>query len=321
MKLHPAVSTGLRVAVSVGMIAVLLWQAPDFELAELVPEPSSTTFAWLAVAGGLTLAGMVLATLRWRQVLTALELPTEMRRLFSLTMAGQFVSNVLPTTIGGDVLRVSRLSKLTGRSPDTFASVVLERVTGWLVLPVITLIGLAVNPGLRELGTATLVAAGVAVATLSLLAGTLIAVSSDRFGNRFAVRDGWQRFAGAIHLGLARLRAHPRSAVNVLAAGFAYQFVLVLSAVAAARALGLQPAGLTALLAFFPAVLIVQVLPIGISGLGIREGAFVLFLGPLGVATEDAIALGLLLYLLNMSVSLLGAPAFAIGNRSTAATA
>ena len=321
MKLHPAVSIGLRVAISVGMIVLLLWQAPEFDLSELVPEPSSATFAWLAVAGGLTLAGMVLATLRWRQVLTALELPTEMRRLFSLTMAGQFVSNVLPTTIGGDVLRVSRLSKLTGRSPDTFASVVLERVTGWLVLPVITLIGLAVNPGLRELGTATLVAAGVALVTLSLLAGTLVAVSSQRFGTRFAVRDGWQRFAGAIHLGLARMRAPPRAAFNVLAAGFAYQFVLVLSAVAAARALGLQPAGLTALLAFFPAVLIVQVLPIGISGLGIREGAFVLFLGPLGVATEEAIALGLLLYLLNMVVSLLGAPAFAIGNRGSAVTA
>lgn len=316
MKLHPAVSLTLRVAVSAGMIAVLLWQAPDVDLGELVPEPSSSTFVWLAVAGALTMAGMVLATLRWKQVLTALELPSPMRRLFSLTMAGQFVSNVLPTTIGGDVLRVSRLAKDTGRSPDTFASVVLERVTGWLVLPVITLIGLAVNPGLRELGTATVVATGLAVVTLSLLALTLVAVSSDRFGTRFAVREGWRRFAGAIHLGLARMRAHPRSAVAVLLAGFAYQFVLVLSAVAAARALGLQPAGLTALLAFFPAVLIVQVLPIGISGLGIREGAFVLFLGPLGVATEDAIALGLLLYLLNLTVSLLGAPAFAIGGRT-----
>lgn len=318
MKLHPAASLALRILVSLGMIGLLLWQAPDVDAAELVPDPSSTTFVWLAVAGGLTLAGMVLATVRWKQVLTALELPSPMGRLFSLTMAGQFVSNVLPTTIGGDVLRVSRLSRDTGRSPDTFASVVLERVTGWLVLPVITLFGLAVNPGLRELGTATFVAAGVAVATLSLLAGTLLAVSSTRFGTRFAVRDGWRRFAGAIHLGLVRMRAHPRSALTVLVAGFAYQFVLVLSAVAAARALGLQPAGLTALLAFFPAVLIVQVLPIGISGLGIREGAFVLFLGPLGVATEEAIALGLLLYLLNLTVSLLGAPAFAIGGGTRA---
>ncbi len=48
--------------------------------------------------------------------------------------------------------------------------------------------------------------------------------------------------------------------------GFAYQLVLVLAAVAAAQALGVRPAGLTALLAFFPAVAIAQVLPIGISG-------------------------------------------------------
>ncbi len=320
MRMHPALSLLLRIVVSVGMIAVLLWRAPDVDLAELVPEPTAGRLAWLAVAAALTLAGMVLATLRWKQVLSALGLTAGMRRLFSHTMAGQFVSNVLPTTIGGDVLRVSRLSRDTGDSPDTFASVVLERITGWLVLPVITLVGLAVNPGLRELGTATLVALALAISTLLVLAGTLVAVSSARFGSRFTVRDGWRRFAGAIHLGLTRMRAHPRSALGVVGAGFAYQFVLVLSAVAAAQALGLRPAGLTALLAFFPAVLIVQVLPIGISGLGIREGAFVLFLGPLGVATEQAIALGLLLYLLNLAVSLLGAPAFAVGGRSSGPT-
>jgi hypothetical protein len=98
--------------------------------------------------------------------------------------------------------------------------------------------------------------------------------------------------------------------------GFAYQLALVLAAVAAARSLGLQPAGITALLAFFPAVAIAQVLPLGISGLGVREGAFVLFLGPLGVDAQDAVALGLLLYLLNLWVSLLGAPAFAVGGRT-----
>ena len=316
MRVHPALSLLLRIVVSGGMIALLLWRAPDVDVSRLVPEPTSARIAWLVVAAVLTLVGMVLATLRWQQVLAALGRPTGIGRLFSHTMAGQFVSNVLPTTIGGDVLRVSRLSRDTGDSPDTFASVVLERVTGWLVLPVITLVGLAVNPGLRELGTATQVALGLAVVTLALLAGTLAAVSGARFGARFAARDGWRRFAGAIHLGLTRMRSHPQSALAVIGAGFAYQFVLVLSAVAAAQALGLRPAGLTALLAFFPAVLIVQVLPIGISGLGIREGAFVLFLGPLGVATEQAIALGLLLYLLNLAVSLLGAPAFAIGGRA-----
>jgi hypothetical protein len=53
----------------------------------------------------------------------------------------------------------------------------------------------------------------------------------------------------------------------------------------------------------------------------VREGAFVLFLTPLGVSTEQAIALGLLLYLLNLGVSLLGAPAFAVGGRGRATLA
>jgi hypothetical protein len=102
----------------------------------------------------------------------------------------------------------------------------------------------------------------------------------------------------------------------VLLVGFAYQLVLVMAALLAAKAVGMgDGVGPTALLAFFPAVLIAQVLPISISGLGVREGAFILFLHPLGIRDEQAIALGLLLYLLNLAVSLLGAPAFAVGGR------
>jgi hypothetical protein len=310
-----AVSLGLRLAVSAVMLAVLVARVPSFDLHDLVPEWSVGTAAWLGVAAVLTLAGIVLSALRWQKVLEALDIRTRLPRLMSHYMAGQFVSNVLPTTIGGDVLRVSRLSRDTGESPGTFASVVLERLTGWLVLPVITIVGFAVNPGLRHLGTATRVALALAVGTLMLLLAVLAAAGSRRVGGRFAARADWRRFLGAVHVGIDHMRSHPAAAANVLAAGFAYQLALVLAAVAAAQALGLQPAGLTALLAFFPAVLIAQVLPISMSGLGVREGAFVLFLGPLGVAHEQAIALGLLLYLLNLAVSLLGAPAFAAGGR------
>ncbi|HET6774642.1 MAG TPA: lysylphosphatidylglycerol synthase transmembrane domain-containing protein [Acidimicrobiales bacterium] len=313
-----AVSLGVRVAVSAVMLAVLVAKVPTFSFDELVPRWSLATGLWLGVAAALTLAGIVLSALRWQKVLEALDIRTRLPRLMSHYLAGQFVSNVLPTTIGGDVLRVSRLSRDTGESPGTFASVVLERLTGWLVLPVITIVGFAVNPGLRNLGTATRVALALAFGTLALLVAVLAAASSSRIGGRFASRGGWRGFVGAIHVGVEHLRSHPSAAANVLAAGFAYQLALVLAAVAAAQALGLRPAGLTALLAFFPAVLIAQVLPISMSGLGVREGAFVLFLGPLGVAQQEAIALGLLLYLLNLVVSLLGAPAFAAGGRSRA---
>ena len=46
-----------------------------------------------------------------------------------------------------------------------------------------------------------------------------------------------------------------------------------------------------------------------------------LLLRPLGVSSGHAIALGLLVYGLNLAVSLLGAPAFAVGNRPARAAA
>ena len=310
-----AVSRVLRLGLSALMLGVLIWRIPPIEADEVFPELNARTVMWLVIAMALTLFGLVLSALRWQRVLDVLGLHAGLRRLLSHYLAGQFVSNVLPTTIGGDVLRVSRLSRETGESPKTFASVVLERLTGWLVLPIISVVGFLVNPPLQHLGRATQVAVGLAFFTLLALGILLFAVADQRIGGRFEARDGWRRFAGAVHLGLDKLKREPAAAANVLLVGFAYQLVLVLAAVAAAQALGVRPAGLTALLAFFPAVAIAQVLPIGISGLGVREGAFVLFLGPLGVPSQDAIALGLLLYLLNLGVSLLGAPAFAIGGR------
>ena len=311
----------LRLAVSAVMLAVLFAQVPDFRWSDLVPTWGMSNTLWLVAALVLTLAGVVLSALRWKTVLEALGLHSRLRRLLSHYFAGQFVSNVLPTTIGGDVLRVARLSRENGDPPDTFASVVLERLTGWIVLPLITFAGLVVNPDLRELGRASAVAAAIAAGTLVGLVLILVAVDHPRLGGRFTRTDGWQRFAGAVHLGVGRLRRRPSAALSVLAVGLAYQLVLVLAALTAANALGMTDLGLTPLLAFFPAVLVAQVLPIGISGLGVRESAFVLFLSPLGVPTEQAIALGLLLYLLNLAASLAGAPAFAVGGRAPAPTA
>ena len=111
------------------------------------------------------------------------------------------------------------------------------------------------------------------------------------------------------------MRRQPVAALAILVAGLVYQIALCLAALMVAAALGFSWLGLTALLAFYPAVLILQVLPIGIAGLGVRESAFVLFLVPLGVPAEKAVALGLVLYVINVLASLVGAPVFAMGGR------
>ena len=312
----------LRLGLSGGLLYVLLTKI-DSQWSEALPPLTASTIGWLIGAFLLTLAGVVLSAMRWGAVLEALGQHPKMRRLLSHYLAGQFMGNVLPSTIGGDALRVSRQSRDSGEPPTSFASVVLERLTGWLVLPVITLFGLAINPGLRELGRASAVAFGVAAGTLLLLVIVLALTArpgKGLEGKLEAHNEGWRRFTTATRYGLNRLLSDPHAAARVLATGFAYQIVMVVSALMAARALGM-PAGVgpTALLAFVPAVLIAQVLPISISGLGVREALFALFLHPLGVPRGQAIALGLLLYLLTLLVSLLGAPAFAMGRKEQAA--
>ncbi len=270
----------------------------------------------------VTLAGILLASLRWQRVLTALELRSRMSRLLSTYLAGLFISNFLPTTIAGDALRVSRISSDTGEAPRTFASVVLERLTGWAVLPMLTLVALVINPTLLHLpgGDRSIrLAIIVSVVTLALLLVILTAAGHPNLGGRLATDTGWKRFTGAIHLGVGRFRHRPKVAAQVLAAGVGYQLAVVAAAFAAGHALGLA-VGWTAFMAFMPVVAIVQVLPFPtIGGLGLREGALVLFLAPLGVNQSQAIALGLMVYGINLTVSLLGAPAFAVGRRPRAA--
>lgn len=306
--------------------AILLWVLVTkigASWSEAIPDPTAKTIGWLVGAFVLTLAGIVLSAIRWAAVLDALDIRAPFRRLLTLYFAGQFMGNVLPSTIGGDALRVTRLSKETGEAPTVFASVVLERLTGWLVLPVITLTGLLVNPGLRALGRASHLATAVALFTLGLL--VVVVALTARQGRGVEARlehnEGWRRFTTAVRLGVRTLVHEPKATARILATGFGYQLIIIVAALMAARALNLPAgAGPTALLAFVPAVLIAQVLPISISGLGIREGLFVLFLHPLGVPDSQAVALGLLLYLLNLCASLLGAPAFAAGARGDRAT-
>jgi uncharacterized protein (TIRG00374 family) len=302
----------LRITVSAVMLAYLLSR---FDLATLLPAGHWSTIPWVAAGVGAMLAAIVLSAVRWQRVLMALELPTELPPLVSYSLAGLFVGNFLPSTIGGDVLRVIRLSARNGQRTASFASVVLERLTGFVVLPLITLLALAVHPELLHLGTATGLAVVLSVATLSVLVVIVIVGANPRLGARLTEQTSWLRFVGAVHLGLERIRRQPRAAVSVLVAAFAYQLCLVLAAWLAAHALGIHVAW-GAVMAFIPVVLIAQVLPFSVNGLGLREGALVLLLAPLGVANHQAVALGLLLYGMNLVVSLLGAPAFAVGPRA-----
>src|SRR5699024_8218885 len=230
-RLNPRTVLVLRLVFRGGLLWILVTRI-GANWSEAIPDPTSATVAWLIAAFLLTVAGIALSAVRWSAVLTALDVRAPFRRLLGLYLAGQFMSNILPSTIGGDALRVSRLSRQTGDSPTVFASVVLERLTGWIVLPVITLTGLIINPGLRELGRASALPASAAMATLGrrlvvvVLTGRGEGARQSRLGNDV----GWRRFTGAVRRGIRSLARLPSAIIRTLVTGFAYQLLVSASA-------------------------------------------------------------------------------------------
>lgn len=303
----------VRIVVSIGLLALLVSR---IDFGSLVPEhPHVATLAYLALGLAVTFAGLVLSAWRWQRVLLVFDQRVPVRVLLSHYLAGQFVGNVLPSTIGGDVLRVGRVSNSTDSTSTAFASVALERLTGFVALPLLSFVGFLAMPSLVEGDTARAAHFALLVDGVSLVAlvAILVLAGSPRLAGRFRDHVNWMRFIGAVHLGVDRLRRRPRLALSVLYAAVVYQLSTVLAVWCAIHLLDLEVPN-AAVLAFVPAVAMIQVLPISLSGLGVREGALVLFLHH-WVHSGQAVAIGLLWYAMLLVVSLLGAPSFAIGHR------
>ncbi|MEO6468560.1 MAG: lysylphosphatidylglycerol synthase transmembrane domain-containing protein [Acidimicrobiia bacterium] len=307
----------IRIVVSVALLAILI---AKINLDSAVPQHRSAwTLAWFGLALASAGIGIVLSAWRWQRVIEAFGVHVRLRVLTTHYFAGQFVGNVLPSTIGGDVLRVTRSAKNIGSTETAFAAVALERLTGFLALPLLCLLGFVLEPSLLDSSAAwvALLVSGIALAALGAI---LFLAGHPKAAGRFQGRDNWVRFLGAVHDGITRLRGDRRQLIGVLATAVIYQFSVIATVGFIVLTLDAGiPFG--AVVAFVPVVAMAQVIPISLSGLGIREGMLVLLLDPLGVSSGRAVGIGLAWYATMLIVSLLGAPAFAVGHRTATAPA
>ena len=249
---------------------------------------------------------------RWQRVLAVYEVHVPLVTLLKHYLAGQFVGNALPSTVGGDVLRISRSSKDIGSTEIAFASVALERLTGFVALPLLTILGFAIRPDLLEVPRAW-VALAIAAGTIATLGIILWLSAHPRLAGRFVHSESWTRYIGIVHVGVDRFRRDPRDTIWALMLSILYQVTVVAAVYCAVHTIGLTIPN-AAVLAFVPAVAMVQVLPVSVGGLGVREAMLAFLLHPLGVPTGQAVAVGLLWYAMTLVVSLIGAPAFAMGH-------
>jgi len=313
----PAVKSGrwkvlLRIVFSAVVLTILVLKTPH--LSGVLPHDHHLrTALLLAAAVLLTFTGIVLQAWRWQQVLHVFGNDVAIPRLTAYTLAGQFVGNVLPSTIGGDVVRISRVGADIDSTETAFASVVIERLTGFVALPALVVTGFVIRPSLIHSDHAPL-ALVIAAITVGALGVILAAAGHPRLAGRFAGSQSGTRFIGAVHVGVDRIRRFPGAALGVVGTSLAYQASVIAAVLCIVHTLEL-PLPTAAVIAFVPAVAMAQSVPISIGGLGVREGAFVLFLHPFGVSNAKAIAVGLLWYACVLVVSMLGAPGCGVGKR------
>jgi hypothetical protein len=263
-----------------------------------------------ALAAGAVAAIMLqipLVGLRWRSVLEALAaLPSRVGRLaiIAVTAIGLFFAQVLPS-VAGDGIRAWYLVRLGGDWRHALTSVVIDRAVGVGLLVLLAFAMLLADADLAALGgwrdEALLVDGGLIVAgVLGLLLLPPLAPLLSRWRG--------SRWVGALALDARRVLLGPRSAV-ILALGVAVHALTITAVWSLACSLGLD-IGLADAAVLFTVMVGVTIVPVSISGWGLRELAVVTLLARHGVPAESALLLSVSFGLTVVAAALPGALAW-----------
>ena len=294
-----------RIVVSVALLGYVLLKA---DLPSFVARWPGISQPLLALMLLLQLAGVFISSLKWWLLLRAAEQPVAYLWTVRTYLVGQFFSNFLPTSIGGDAVRVFRLNWLVGRLALAIASVFVERITGFLALTIIGWVALGLNFDrfgdnwqLRWAMIWVLLAASVGLLVALSAPWTVGLLSRLPLPNVIDWRGKLRGMADA----LALFYADRGTLVLVMLLSFGYQLSWIAVNVVAAQALSMEVAW-SFIALMVPISDIVGLLPIFFNNLGVREGIYTLLLGLLGLPAAQALALSLLVFGARLMVSLLG---------------
>jgi len=232
-----------------------------------------------------------ISTLRWK-----LLLPYKLRtkKLFSLYMIGAFFNTLLPGIIGGDAVKAFYFYRLTGRGSLSLASIFMDRYLG---LAVLMLMGVLAYPfGLAYL-KGTRIEWLLPFVALSFFAGSFM-VYLLRLGKRFNIVSDIYKYFHTYQMQKGMLLKALVLSVFVQLSGISAVYILTLG-------IGQNIPYITCLI-FMPLIILFTSLPISISGIGVREGAFVFFFGIIGIKPEVATAISLSWFLSISAGGLIG---------------
>lgn len=291
MKIKRGILMGLKLAVSIALVGVLLNAVGAQDALERF---RTVDLGWLALGFAVSLVQVVICAARWRVVLHSIDVIMGFKDAFVYWYIGAFFNQTLPSAVGGDFVRGYLAYKGGAGFAPVVNSLILERVVTVLAL-------LALVAGLSPLAVGMMDNGGwfFTVAWAALAAGVLgcvVLIFLDRLGAKLTERLARFRVVKGMALLAGDARAvllHPAHAVPALAWSLAGHVNLALVVYLLGRALGLD-IELMAVMVLFPPVVLAQTVPISLAGWGVREGAMMAMFALVGVAGDKALALSIL---------------------------
>lgn len=298
--------TLLRGALS-GSILVLLLSRTSVEA--LVERVKSGAWLPLTAALCLVLLTAVLVSLRWRALAGwfGFALPTTfaVRAVF----LGMFGGQLLPSTVGTDLMRGWIAAQRAGSLTRAAASIVADRLVALFAACLLLAVSYpSLGPSYASLAgflapAAVVVSGGVLLVFLAACSGAL----ERAFGGLRTMLPFWNGMDGVVP------RRRPIIAAILMA--IAIHAIAVAVAALTAAAYGID-ASLEIWLSIIPVSIIACAVPVSINGWGVREAVIAGLAAGYGIPTSDALTVSMTLGVLNIVASLPGAYLLLCGVRS-----
>jgi uncharacterized protein (TIRG00374 family) len=263
--------------------------------------------SYLFAAMAVLWFGHLLCVARWKILLDVFRMHFSYLRLVAIYAVGAFFNSALPTAIGGDVVKLY----LTGREANgsymlSFASVFMDRNIGMFAMVIIAFISCLFHPvsinGIPLLPVAALILVGFVMANLILFHPRSYALVTKLLHKKFPkVADRLDVLSNAFTAvrkdKSALLKTFLLSVINQ-GASISMNWLIAL-------ALG-EHISFVYFLIFVPMVTLVVMVPITVSGLGLRESAFWILLSSIGIPREKSLAIGFIASMIVIISSLPG---------------
>jgi len=214
------------------------------------------------------LLSTLLASYRWYLVMQPLGFGQSFGFYLRSYLKGSFFNQGLPTSIGGDAIRVLDVARSGFRKRDAFYGVFIDRVLGLVGLLVLNLAANALSPDLLP--------HGVFMVINLLVAGGIVGFVVLWLLRRWSLLDRWTftRMFHTISIRLSNVLADWRSLGVQMGLSVAVHLLSLIAIFLVGRSVELNYDLMTFLVVAPPAILL-TLIPISLAGWGVREGAMI----------------------------------------------